>query len=258
MEKENRTPSYVAFIPADVRYDKELKPNEKLLFGEISALANRKGHCWATNKYFADLYEVAVETVSRWISHLAEKGYISTKIVYLEDGKTIKERRISINFFRDDEDDEEPIDEKIKGIDEKINDPIDQKINHPIDEKIKENNTSINNTSKNNTKEINKEKQLENDFEELWKLYPRKAGKARAFKAYKKAIKEGSTNEEIRQGIMNYVKWIKDHKTQEEYIKHGSTFFNEKSWTDNLKSDIQPEQRTYGSEKPEGFDFFDF
>ena len=235
MEKENRTPSYVAFIPADVRYDKELKPNEKLLFGEISALANRKGHCWATNKYFADLYEVAVETVSRWISHLAEKGYISTKIVYLEDGKTIKERRISINFFRDDEDDEEP-----------------------IDEKIKENNTSINNTSKNNTKEINKEKQLENDFEELWKLYPRKAGKARAFKAYKKAIKEGSTNEEIRQGIMNYVKWIKDHKTQEEYIKHGSTFFNEKSWTDNLKSDIQPEQRTYGSEKPEGFDFFDF
>ena len=99
MEKENREPGYVAYIPADVRYDKELKPNEKLLFGEISALADRKGYCWAGNRYFADLYEVAVETVSRWISHLAEKGYISTKIIYLEDGKTIKERRISINFF---------------------------------------------------------------------------------------------------------------------------------------------------------------
>ena len=148
MEKENREPGYVAYIPADVRYDKELKPNEKLLFGEISALADRKGYCWAGNRYFADLYEVAVETVSRWISHLAEKGYISTKIIYLEDGKTIKERRISINFFRNSEDDD-PIDEKIKGIDQKINTVIDEKINHPIDEKIKENNTRNNNTSKN-------------------------------------------------------------------------------------------------------------
>ena len=141
MEKENREPGYVAIIPADVRYDKELKPNEKLLFGEISALADRKGYCWASNRYFADLYEVAVETVSRWISHLVEKGYITTKIIFLEDGKTIKERRISINFFRNDDDDE-PIDEKIKGIDQKIKQPIDQKIKHPIDQKIKENITS--------------------------------------------------------------------------------------------------------------------
>lgn len=161
MEKENRTPGYMAYIPSDVRYDKELKPNEKLLFGEISALATAKGHCWATNKYFADLYDVAVETVSRWISHLAVKGYIKTKIVYHEDGKTIKERRITVNFFRNFEDEEEdgmPIDEKIKGIDEKINQPIDEKINQPIDEKIKENNTSINNTSKNNIKENKKRK----------------------------------------------------------------------------------------------------
>lgn len=161
MEKENRTPGYMAYIPSDVRYDKELKPNEKLLFGEISALATAKGHCWATNKYFADLYDVAVETVSRWISHLAVKGYIKTKIVYHEDGKTIKERRITVNFFRNFEDEEEdgmPIDEKIKGIDEKINQPIDEKINQPIDEKIKENNTSINNTSKNNIKENIKRK----------------------------------------------------------------------------------------------------
>lgn len=257
MEKENRTPGYMAFIPSDVRYDKELKPNEKLLFGEISALATAKGHCWATNKYFADLYDVAPETVSRWISHLAEKGYLKTKIVYLEDGKTIKERRITINFKRLEDDEEEPIDEKINGIDEKINDPLDEKIKHPIDEKVKENNTSINDTRVND-KEINKEKQLENDFEELWKLYPRKAGKSKAFKAYKSARKEGATNEEIRQGIFNYISWIKQHKTQAEYIKHGSTFFNERAWNDNLDSEIKQEVRTYGSNKPEGFDFFDF
>ena len=255
MEKENRTPGYMAYIPSDVRYDKELKPNEKLLFGEISALATARGHCWATNKYFADLYDVAIETVSRWISHLAAKGYIKTKIVYLDDGKTIKERRITVNFFNnfaDDEDEEEPIDEKIKGIDEKINSPIDEKINHPIDEKIKENNTSINNTSMNN----NTLKELENDFEELWKLYPRKRGKTAAFKHYKKAIKEGATNEEIRQGILNLIEDIRKNKTEDRFIPYGSTFFCEKSWKDDMKVDTP--QRTYGSNKTEGFDFFDF
>lgn len=260
MGNEKRLPGYIAVIPPDVRYDKDLKPNEKLLYGEISALATLQGYCWAKNSYFADLYEVTIETVSRWISHLAEKGYIKTKIFYCEDGKTIRERRISIKRVLasdiDDEDDEEsddePIDEKIKGIDKKIKHPIDKKIKHPIDEKIKENNTSNNNTRVND-KEINKESQLENDFEELWKLYPRKAGKAKAFKAYKSAIKQGATNEQIRQGILNYIQWIKEHKTQAEYIKHGSTFFNERCWNDELGSDIQYRPKTCGDNKSAEF-----
>lgn len=256
MEKENRTPGYMAYIPSDVRYDKELKPNEKLLFGEISALATAKGHCWATNKYFADLYDVAVETVSRWISHLAAKGYIKTKIVYLEDGKTIKERRITVNFFRNYEDDEEPIDEKIKGIDEKIKQPIDEKIKQPIDEKIKENNTSINDTSMNNkeNKKRKSEEDLKQDFEELWKLYPRKRGKEPAFKHYKRALKEGSTNEEIRQGILNLIEDIRKNKTEERYIPYGSTFFNEKSWNDDMKTETV--QQTCGNNKSQ--EFMDF
>lgn len=263
MGNEKRIPGYIAVIPPDVRYDKDLKPNEKLLYGEISALATLQGYCWAKNSYFADLYEVTIETVSRWISHLAEKGYIKTKIFYCEDGKTIRERRISIKRVLasdiDDEDDEEsddePIDEKIKGIDKKIKHPIDKKIKHPIDEKIKENNTSNNNTRVND-KEINKESQLENDFEELWKLYPRKRGKEAAFKSYKKAIKDGATNEEIKQGILNLIEDIRKNKTEEKFIPYGSTFFSRKSWSDEMKVDTP--QRTYGSNKPEGFDFFDF
>lgn len=67
-------PSYYSIMPAYVRYDKDLKPNEKLLYSEITALSNKFGYCTASNNYFAPLYDVSKETVSRWISHLKRKA----------------------------------------------------------------------------------------------------------------------------------------------------------------------------------------
>ncbi len=88
-------PNYYAIIPATVRYDTNLKYAEKLLYGEITALANKNGYCYAQNKYFADLYNVTTISVSRWISHLQELGYIETEIIRNEN-KEIISRNIYI------------------------------------------------------------------------------------------------------------------------------------------------------------------
>lgn len=69
-------PSYYSILPANVRYDQDLSANEKLLYGEITALCGKTGECWAKNKYFADLYGVSDRAVRGWISHLVAKGYL--------------------------------------------------------------------------------------------------------------------------------------------------------------------------------------
>lgn len=75
-------------------------------------------------------------------------------------------------------------------------------------------------------------KQLEEDFSKLWKLYPRKDGKKKAFETYKRAIKNGTTNKEIQTGIVNYLTQIKIQGTPKQYIKQGSTWFNQECWND--------------------------
>ena len=207
-------PSYYSILTADVRYDKRLKPNEKLLFSEITALSNKRGYCNASNNYFAQLYDVTTVTASNWVNHLKDRGYIDVEMIY--DGKQIKERRIFVNS--------NPIKENFNTPKEKVEDPIKNNFKGGIKEKFKENITRFNNTSKN--------KQLEEDFEKLWKLYPRKEGKKKAFEAYKRAIKNGTTNKEIQTGIVNYLTQIRVQRTNKQYIKQGSTWFNGECWND--------------------------
>lgn len=89
---EEIKPAFYAIIPADVRYDKNLKPNAKLLYGEITALCNERGYCWAGNEYFAKLYDVSIKTISAWISQLVDKKYLTRKLVYKPGTKEIDSR----------------------------------------------------------------------------------------------------------------------------------------------------------------------
>ena len=74
------TPSFYAIIPAHVRYCKELEPSAKLLYGEITALCSVEGYCWATNKYFSDLYGVDSRTITNWLRSLKILNFIRVEV----------------------------------------------------------------------------------------------------------------------------------------------------------------------------------
>ena len=119
-------PNYYAIIPADVRYDNELKDKAKLLYGEITSLSDKYGYCYASNKYFAESYGVTVTTISLLIKNLVEKGYIESEIKYKEGSKEILNRYLKI----------------IKG-------GYLKKFKEGYLKKVKDNNININNTSNN-------------------------------------------------------------------------------------------------------------
>lgn len=89
------TPTFYATIPASVRYDKKLKPAEKLLFAEICALTNVTGYCYATNSYFETLFDASTRTVQGWLKHLRDCGFISIVQVGGDSSEPRAERRIS-------------------------------------------------------------------------------------------------------------------------------------------------------------------
>ena len=90
------TPNYYAIIPANVRYDNKLKANEKLLYAEITSLVNKTGECWASNSYFAGLYNVTKQAISRWLLSLQKNKYITIQYYYKNNSKEIEKRLIKL------------------------------------------------------------------------------------------------------------------------------------------------------------------
>lgn len=101
---------------------------------------------------------------------------------------------------------------------------------------------------------------LEQEFDLLWNMYPKKSGRKDALRHYKAAKKQGVTFAEVRDGIMAYKNYIEKTGTEKQFIKMGSTFFCQRSWEDDYevparkpKSSVpsQPEPPKYRDFKPE-------
>ena len=89
-------PNYYAVIPAEVRYSKELTPNAKLLYAEITALCNMNGKCTASTQYFCRLYEVSRVSIQKWLKTLEDNNYIKRVNIYKQGSKEIETRVITL------------------------------------------------------------------------------------------------------------------------------------------------------------------
>lgn len=137
-------PSFYAIIPASVRYSNEITANAKLLYGEITCLCNKEGYCWASNSYFAKLYNVSERTIVNWLNSLEKCGFITKKIIYKDGSNEVAKRIIRI------------ADADLR----QISPPSENNFTTPGENNFTYNNTKTNNTS-NNKKKLNKEKLLD-------------------------------------------------------------------------------------------------
>lgn len=89
---------------------------------------------------------------------------------------------------------------------------------------------SVSVSDNNNVLDINT---LKKEFEDIWKIYPRKHGKDKALEYYIRDRKAGATYEEIGKGVFDYREFVEAENVELQYMKMGSTFFSQRSWMDD-------------------------
>ena len=71
------------------------------------------------------------------------------------------------------------------------------------------------------------------NFDNFWDAYGKIGNKQQAIKSYNKSIKEGASHEEILGGLTNYQSQCQANNTEQRFIKHASTWLNNRGWEDD-------------------------
>lgn len=214
-------PSYYSILTADVRYDEKLSASEKLLFSEITALSNKHGYCTAGNGYFSKLYNVSDRSVTRWIKHLKELGYLKYVPIYKKDSKEVDERRLYPLTNS-----KEPLDKNVYG--------GRQKCPRPLDKNVEDNITSINNIDTNNDIKENSNKSNSSnkdnfDYKKFIEWFNELSDKNfRNTETNRKLIRarlnEGYTKEDIAKVVRFKVNQWKDNTKMNKYLRFTTLF----------------------------------
>jgi hypothetical protein len=91
------------------------------------------------------------------------------------------------------------------------------------------------------TVHITKDKDRVFDFEKIWNRYPKKDGKKQAEKFFRSSVKTEEDWLNINKALDNYLKTENVVKGNLQYVKNGSTWFN--NWEDwiNMQNRVKPE-----------------
>lgn len=257
-------------IPIWVDELEDISDFQARLLGYVYTFQNLSGVAFPSNAHIAKKFHKKPASVQNAISDLYSKGYLRSELVYKEDTKMIEKRFLFVvnpfieklvpsSFENDD-----PITKKLVPSSLENDDPhnlkvIDNKLTNKLTNRLVNNNVPQSETSDNVSKsdlkkqqKVEEQKQFELQFETIWKKYPKKSGKPMALKAFLKAVKSGVEIDLISTKLDEYNQQIKLRGTEKQWIKNGSTWFNQQGWLDEY--DLQPvkQQKTlnrYGREK---------
>ena len=249
-QKEERKPAYWAVIPATVRYDADLPPNAKLMYGEIQALATAEGYCWAANEYFSQLYGLSHRTVRTLIGKLAAKEHILVEVVRDQETNEVLERRIWVD--------------KRTPPEEICRTPPEEICRTPPEEICRYNNINNNNYTppivppiggqepepekKPKKKRKRREPKSAPDwkpdrFQAFWDAYPRGEGKQAAITAWDNLQPDEDLLRAMALGLMKQLQ--REDWGRGVGIPYASTWLNQRRWEDEEKPSA-PQPKTSG------------
>lgn len=188
------------WIPKEVWLDENLTWMEKLLLVEIDSLDKEKG-CFASNKYFAEFFQLSPSRISELVSQLVSKGYVTTFLLY--DGKQVKQRILTPTV---------PIRKRERGI---------RKVEGGYSEKAEDSNTILNNTINN--------KYINISFNTWWDLYDKKVGSKTKLESKWNKL----TDDQRTQAIKHTKEYILA-QPDKQYRKNPDTYFNNESYNDEI------------------------
>lgn len=241
---------YYAVIPAEVRYDKDLNANAKLLYGELTSLSNQTGYCWAKNEYFAELYSLSERTVSRLIAQLESKGYIRCEMAKTKDGS---ERHIYAGIFLAVQGDRHDCPE---GGGQKCLGGVDKNVQRGVDKNVYQNNKTVNNklnitplppTGGRARRKKSIPTQEPERFAKFWQAYPRDEERAKAVAEWDKLLQDkellAAHNGDASALLDEISLGLGRHLACEEWrrnvgIPHAFRWLRDRRWTEKQKAPL--------------------
>ena len=95
-------------------------------------------------------------------------------------------------------------------------------------------------------------------FEQFWNAYPRKKEKAKAYACYKARLADGFSEDELLLAVKRYADECRANRTEDRYIKLGSTFLSASTPFSDYLGDYKPPAKSARENKFNNFDGRDY
>ncbi len=213
-------------MPNFIFYHKELSNGAKMLYTALCSYARAKSFCYPTKSTLATKLNCSRNTLISWLNQLLSFNFI--KIKQTEKGETFflfSPEESAKNFNSK----PSKTDDNMSKIDNEVNENnLNNKINPLSPPKRQENQTEPDKPLVGGIQEINQ------DFEKLWEIYPRKEAKESARNVWISLYRKNKIQsfEEIKYAVQSFYQSHSWQREQGRFIPHLVNFLKGLRWKD--------------------------